>query len=141
FVFSADERAGFELLDDPLIEPDPGVLSGHGQGVLDRLIARAAMTNDADAVDPEQGRTAVSTVIVAVHQRLEDFLRRGPFRAQAPEQLLAYGLHDEVEDALADFEDNIAHEAIGDDDIARPSVDISTLNVADELIAQRAGVE
>src|SRR5204862_218228 len=55
--------------------------------------------------------------------------------------LLGGHLHHEVKDALAHLEHDVADEAIGDDDVADALVDVATLDVAGELLAQRAGVE
>ena len=93
------------------------------------------MADDADAVDAQQRRAAVRAVIVAADQRLQRLLApcRAP-RPEPPSSSLARHLHDELEDALADLEHDVADEAVGDDDVARALVDVAAFDVADELL-------
>ena len=68
--------------------------------VLDGLVAAAAVADDADAVDPQQRRTAVLVVIVALHKCLQCQLGLVALGVERGQQLLGGHLHDEVEDAL-----------------------------------------
>src|SRR5579875_3355523 len=67
-------RAGFQLLDDQLIEPSASVTSSDAESVLDGPVAGATVANDAHAVDAQERSAAESTVIVAMNQRLQCFL-------------------------------------------------------------------
>src|SRR5207253_370282 len=55
----------FQLLHDQFIELGLRVASGHAERILDRLVAGAAVADDADAINTEQRRSALGAVIVA----------------------------------------------------------------------------
>src|SRR5437773_1769574 len=55
--------------------------------------------------------------------------------------VLTRPLDDELEDAFADLQDDVADEAVGDDDVADALVNVAALDVANEALTQRTGVE
>src|SRR5262249_22359543 len=107
----------------------------------DSLLARVAVADDADPVDSKQGCAAVRTVVVAIDQRLQSFLGFCSFLDERAEELLTGHLHDKIKDPLADLENDIADKAICDNDVAGSFVDITALDVADELLAKVAVLE
>src|SRR5262249_38455734 len=60
-----------KLFDDVVIKVGIRVSGSHAQRVFDRLVLRAAVANDADAVDAQKRRAAELMVIVARHQVLQ----------------------------------------------------------------------
>src|SRR5262245_37300403 len=133
--------AGGQLLHDLIVQPATGVARGYRQRVLDRPVARRAVADDADAVDAQERSAAVFAVVVAVHQSLQRLLALLAFDIKSGEDFLKRHLHDELEDALASLQHHVADEAIADHDIRGAAVNVAALDIADELLAQAAGVE
>ena len=60
---------------------------------------------------------------------------------EGAEDFLADDFHDEIEHAFAHLQDDVADEAVGDDDVADALVDVAAFDVADELVLERAVAE
>ena len=50
-------------------------------------------------------------------------------------------LHHELEDAFASLQHHVADEAVADDHIGHAALNVAALDVADEAVGERAGVE
>jgi len=65
FIFVCGHlRTRFQLPDDQLIDLRPRVLSRHAEGILDGAVSRAAVANNADAVDAKQRGSPLRTLVV-----------------------------------------------------------------------------
>src|SRR5581483_11660730 len=88
-------RADYQFLFDALIDLALGKLGGHPDRVADRVGVGAPVTDDADAADAEQGRSAVLRIIETLLEILEcgardgvaDLSRNGGFQRVAQQRL------------------------------------------------------
>src|SRR6266478_3124753 len=89
FVHGSDHRGDLQLLNDQAVEFGAGVAGRQLQRVLDGPVARAAVADDADAVDAQQRSPAKLAVIVAVEEVLERLFGLWPLDVERPEDLFA----------------------------------------------------
>src|SRR5438132_5008380 len=99
------------------------------------------MANDADAIDAEQRGAAECTVMEAAKQPRHSRESPVALRVQNPDDVLLHQAHHEVEDALAQLQDDVAGEAVGDDHVGGAAVDVAALDVTDETVLERTGAE
>ena len=130
-----------QLLNDLFVQPGRGVLGRHREGIFDRPFARAAVADDANAVDPQQRGPAIGTVVVFMNQGSQDRMGLVPFHVEGFAQLVCHHFHHELEQPFAHFEHHVADKAFGDHHVAGPAVDVTAFNVTDELVMQRAVVK
>src|SRR5207237_6713864 len=121
-------RRGFrDVLLDSLDETLRGEPIAERHSVADGLRARAPMTDDGDPGEPEERRAAVLRVIDAPlesPQRAPRQQRSDAHRAGA-RQLVAQQALDDVDKPLADFQRDVAREAVADDDVGVAAVDVA----------------
>ena len=124
---------GLDLLRQPL----PGELRGEANGVLDGLGARPAVADDDAALHAEHRR---SPVLGVVEPRLEP--PEGGPRQQEPDgrferalDLVAQQLLDHLRQGLGDFQDDVAGEPVGHDDVHLAVENVPSFDVADEVQA------
>src|SRR5579884_3513896 len=108
------DRGGREVALDFLVDAAVGHAGGDANGVLDGVRIGAAVGDDADAADAEQGRAAIFGIVdfaaeVGVGAAGEDVADLGGEGALEGFLELA---GDQYGDALADFEGDIADEAV-----------------------------
>src|SRR5690606_24461210 len=120
-------RQRAELAADVTQHASSDRLTGHADRVLDRARRGLAVTDDGDAVDPEQRRPAVLRVIQYPRDPLQVHL--GPLLLQLPGDELV----DETRDGLVELQQHIAGEAIRDQNVADAGDDVATLDVAHEI--------
>src|SRR5262249_43090133 len=70
-VFENECGRGRQLFDDLGIQPGVGVFCRHAERFFDGPLAAGSVANDADAVDAQQRRAAISAVVVLVNQGLQ----------------------------------------------------------------------
>ena len=104
---------------DPFVDVLPGQLGGYADGVLDGVGVGAAVGNDADAFDAEEGSAAVLGIVETFLEVVES--RAGQHVANFPAdggfERFAQHLVDHVHQAFADFEGDVADESVADDDV------------------------
>src|SRR5579885_1184933 len=116
-----------------------GRLAGHAQLVLDVARVGATMRHDGRSVDTQQWHAAIFGVV----HTLEDFAQAGPqngpgyFIGWRPGHLLAHQVPEVLAQPLAKLEDDIAHKAVTDHHVGFPGRDIASLNIANEVQAER----
>ena len=117
------------------------MFGGDVEGAFDGPFLGAAVADNADAVHAQKRGAAQLVIVVAFDDVLQRELRQRHFGLERAEDFLGDDFHDEVEDPFTDFQDDIADESLGDDDLADSLVDIAAFNVADELVLERAVAE
>ena len=93
------------------------------------------MADDADAVDPQERRSAVFRVVEAPCSATEQGHHLGARRGQprVRSHLALHQGHDKLSRAFAGLQHHVARESITDNDICRMVEDIPPFNVADEV--------
>src|SRR5262249_52331486 len=96
-----------------------GELDGAADGVLHGAGVRAAVADEAAAVDPEEGRGAVLAVVGAGADGVEGGLGEevAGLGARVPPQLLAEHAAEELGERLGALQQHVADEAVADDDV------------------------
>ena len=107
----------------------------HRDGVAHRLGRRAAVTDDAEAVEAEERRAAVLGVVDAPAEAAERLARQqvADARAERRRQLVVQQALDRLDQPFADLQRDVAGEAVADDDVDVAGVDVAPLDVADEV--------
>jgi hypothetical protein len=120
---------------DELRDPRVRRLRGDPDGVLDHPRPRASVRDDAHTLHAEQRRAAIPLVVEPGAGSVET----GPEGQQRQRrdrsllEVLAQRAEDEAGDALEELDDNVADEAIADDDVGPVSDHVVRLDVADEM--------
>src|SRR5690349_590203 len=91
-----------------------------------------AVTDDRERADTEQRRTAALSVVDTLPEAPEGVAASGIVGERRTE-LLAQHVLDELDEAFADLERDVAREAIADDDVGLAGEEIARFEVADEV--------
>src|SRR5260221_12880647 len=128
-------------LRDRLGQPRLRRLQRDAYGTLDRFGARASVRDDRDAVHAEHRYAAVLFIVEPRAHAIERRPGEQPahLRDGGGHELLADRAEQHLDDALAELEYDITHEAIAHDHIDGAGVDIAPLDVADEVEVERGG--
>src|ERR1017187_507613 len=129
----ADQAAEFVF--NALVDLAAGEFRGHADGVLDGVGVGPAVADDARAAHAQQGRAAVLGIIQALLESGEGGLGDdvSDFAANAGFEGLAQELLDHVAQTLADFQGDVADEAVADHHIDVARIDVAAFHVADEV--------
>src|SRR5690348_7081696 len=98
-------------------------LGRNRDGVGDGPFLRGAVADDADAVDAQQWSAAEGAVVVLAEYSPHSSQRLVLLRGERAQDFLVDQTHHELEDALAQLEDDIAGEAIGHNHIRSTAMD------------------
>src|SRR6266571_500391 len=107
-------------------------LSGGADRVRHGEWGRSSVTDDTDAVDPEQGRAAVGGIVGPAANPLQGRHQQAARQLQ-PErsgQLLLDHVPHHVGDAFPQLQHHVAHKAIADDDVGLALEQLAALDVA-----------
>ena len=107
---------------------------GHVDRVAHRLGRRPAVTDDAEAVQTEQRRTAELGIVDASPEASKRLAREevADSRPERRRQLLVQQSFDRLDEALADLQRDVPGEPVADDHVGVARVHVTTLDVADE---------
>src|SRR5262249_8686091 len=140
-VINAQCWIALQLLHDELVQASLGVGCGNRQSILDGHISTATVANDANAVDTQKGCAPMRAIVVAIDDIGEGLLSHAALLGQLAQYVFGNCLHREIKDPFAHLEDNVAHESIRHDYVASALINIAAFDIADELLAQRTGIE
>ena len=129
-----------DLLLDLLVEAGAGKFRGHANRVLDGGAVGRAVTDDGDALESEQRRSAVLGVVEALLEVLEGRTRQQIAHLAGDggvQRLLENGAH-RLDQSLADLERDIAHKAIADDDVGASVVKVAAFDIAQKVERQQS---
>src|ERR1017187_5055291 len=124
-----------EFVFHALVDSAAGAFGGHADGVLDGVGVGPAVADDARAAHAQQRRAAVFGIIQALLEGGEgvlgddvsDFAGDGGFESLAQEVL------DHVAQTLADFQRDVADEAVADHHVDVAGIDVAAFDIADEV--------
>ena len=117
------------------ISPSAHESRRHRDGIANRLGRRAAMTDDAQAIQADERRAAVLGGVDALAKSAERLSRQqvADARAERRRQLVVQQALDRLDQPLADLQRHVAGESVADDHVDVAGVHVTAFDVADEL--------
>src|SRR6266567_8007128 len=128
-----------KFLLDLFVSPGFGELVGHADAVIDGVVIRGSVTDDAHATHTQQHRAAVFGVVEAPAELVEGLPRKQrPHlgRDGAGERFPQHVAH-KTANALAGLECYVAHKTVADNHVGVAVEDVAAFHIADELDGER----